>query len=105
VLVLVAILTAILLLEFLIRLGRPLCLPLFLHEIENLARGDERGDRGRGEEDDDEQRAVPARTLAQSALCAHNHGKRQSSTICVGVCRTRPRRARPCRAARPRRGE
>ena len=50
---------------------RPLRLPLLLHEIENLARGDERGDRGRGEEDGDEQRAVPARTLAQSALCIH----------------------------------
>ena len=53
-------------------LRRPLCLPLLLHEIENLARGDERGDRGRGEKDDDEQRAVPARTLAQSALCTQS---------------------------------
>ena len=33
---------------------------------------DERGDRGRGEKNGDEQRAVPAaRTLAQSALCTH----------------------------------
>ena len=52
-------------------LRRPLRLALLLHEIENLARGDERGDRGRGEEDGDEQRAVPARTLMQSALCTH----------------------------------
>jgi hypothetical protein len=88
---LVAILAAILLSEFLVQLGRPLRLALLLHEIENLARGDERGNRGRGEKDDDEQRAIPERTLAQSALCAHNHGKRQSSTICVGVCRTHPR--------------
>jgi hypothetical protein len=70
-LVLVAILAAILLLEFLVQLCRPLRLALLLHEIENLARGDERGDRGRGEEDGDEQRAVPARTLMQSALCTH----------------------------------
>ena len=51
---------------------RALCLALLLHELENLARGDKRGDRGRSKEDCDEQRAVPACTPSQSALGARS---------------------------------